>query len=119
MVVLPGSEFHRLLSIHTPAPHPPSPRPPVPPPAATVWLLHHGADVTAQKEDSWRDTCLHYAGGRGNLETVQALLAWGADPAAQNALGKPLRCHVSARHAQLCTSLTRQLLRFSLLALQP
>ena len=56
--------------------------------AAAVWLLHHGASVAAQKEDGWNDTCLHYAAGRGSLETVQALLAWGADPAAENALGE-------------------------------
>ena len=56
--------------------------------AATVWLLHRGASVGAEKQDQWHDTCLHYAAGRGSLETVQALLAWGADPAAQNALGE-------------------------------
>ncbi len=73
------------------------PLPPVPPPAATVWLLSRGASVLAQKEDSWKDSCLHYAGGSGSLETVQALLAWGADPKAQNALGEPSRCPVPAR----------------------
>ena len=56
--------------------------------AAVVWLLHHGANVAAQKEDGWADTALHYAAGRGSLETVHALLAWGADPAAANTLGE-------------------------------
>ena len=56
--------------------------------AAAVWLLHHGASVAAQKEDGWKDTALHYSAGRGSLETVHALLAWGADPAAANALGR-------------------------------
>lgn len=50
--------------------------------------------MAAIKQDGWRDTALHYAAGCGSLETVQALLAWGADAAAENALGALLllRC---------------------------
>ena len=54
---------------------------------AVVWLLHRGADLTVMKEDGWRDTALHYAAGSGSLDCVQALLAWGADATAANALG--------------------------------
>ena len=57
------------------------------PAAAVVWLLHRGADLTLLKDDGWRDTTLHYAAGSGSLDCVQALLAWGADPTAANALG--------------------------------
>lgn len=56
-------------------------------PGAATWLLHHGANVAATKQDGWRDTALHYAAGCGSLETVQVLLAWDADASATNALG--------------------------------
>ncbi|PRW33536.1 Cellulose synthase [Chlorella sorokiniana] len=54
---------------------------------AAVWLLQHGASLDAQKNDSWHDTVLHYAAGSGSLACVEALLAFGADPAAKNKLG--------------------------------
>lgn len=65
------------------------------PAGAATWLLRRGANVAAMKRDGWRDTALHYAAGCGSLETVQALLAWGADAAATNALGA-LRCRGGA-----------------------
>lgn len=55
--------------------------------AAAVWLLERGAGVARQKADGWSDTVLHYAAGRGSMDTAQVLLAYGADPAARNALG--------------------------------
>lgn len=54
---------------------------------AVVWLLHHGADVHATKQDGWLRTALHLAAARGSLATAKALLAFGADPAARDALG--------------------------------
>jgi ankyrin repeat protein len=49
------------------------------------WLLGQGADVNARSQE--RFTPLHYAGEwRGNVETVQALLEWGASPVAMTLL---------------------------------
>jgi hypothetical protein len=82
---------------------PPTRRPVLPlrPAAATVWLLHHGADITKMKQDGWQDTALHYAAGSGSVDCIQALLAWGADPMAANALGGCRRCRL-ARSCWAC-----------------
>jgi len=56
-----------------------------------VWLCAHGASSNAQKQDGWSDTALHYAAAKGHGDVVRLLLAFGADPAAQNFAGGSLR----------------------------
>jgi hypothetical protein len=56
--------------------------------AAVAWLLHKGASVASLKDDGWVDSVLHYAAAAGSLKVVQALLAFGANARAVNALGR-------------------------------
>jgi ankyrin repeat protein len=50
----------------------------------TTWLVENGADVTAIKEDDWKDTVLHYAAANGHSECVEVLLSVGANPTETN-----------------------------------
>lgn len=52
-----------------------------------AWLLAHGANLHLHKEDSWRDTVLHYAAAAGSLDCCKILLAFGSDPRAKNFAG--------------------------------
>lgn len=54
---------------------------------ALLWLCQHGADVTALKDDGWKDTALHYAAARGHMHCCQVLLAFGAQLDAVNYAG--------------------------------
>jgi cellulose synthase/poly-beta-1,6-N-acetylglucosamine synthase-like glycosyltransferase len=42
----------------------------------------------ARKEDDWNDTALHYAASQGCLQSVQVVLAFGADLTARNFAGR-------------------------------
>ena len=52
-----------------------------------LWLCQRGADVNALKSDGWKDTALHYAAARGDLDIVRVLLAYGAEPTSRNSYG--------------------------------
>jgi len=67
-------------------------RPHSPHPAdAITWLCQRGANINALKDDGWHDTALHYAASKGCLASVQALLAFGADPNARNFAGERVK----------------------------
>jgi len=56
-------------------------------PAGAAWLIHQGVDVNAKAPDG--RTALHYAAWQGvRADYVEALLAAGADPTAQDTSGK-------------------------------
>lgn len=54
---------------------------------AVLWLCRHGANVTAVKDDGWKNPALHYAAARGHTRCVDILLAFGADMTARNFSG--------------------------------
>jgi hypothetical protein len=57
-------------------------------PRAPLAVLRPGAAAPACLPAGWHDTVLHYAAAKGNMKVVQALLAFGADAKAVNALNK-------------------------------
>jgi ankyrin repeat protein len=69
---------------------------------AALWLCQAGADVTALKDDGWRDTALHYAAARGHTEVCKVLLAFGALVEAQNYAGlTPAQTAARSGHTRL------------------
>jgi hypothetical protein len=69
---------------------------------AALWLCQAGADVTALKEDGWKDTALHYAAARGHTEVCKVLLAFGAPVEAQNYAGlTPAQTAARSGHTRL------------------
>lgn len=56
-------------------------------PATVEWLLQHGANIHAVKNDNWKDTALHYAAASGNVRCCELLVAHGADFRAKNFAG--------------------------------
>jgi hypothetical protein len=75
---------------------------------AVLWLLHHGASVSASKQDGWGDTVLHYAAAKGNAAVAKMLLAFRADAAATNANGKsPAEVAGAGGHAELARYLEK------------
>jgi hypothetical protein len=54
---------------------------------AATWLCVHDA-ISAQKQDSWIETALHYAAAKGHSDMANLLLAFGADPTATNFAGR-------------------------------
>lgn len=48
----------------------------------------HGATISAQKQDAWRETALHYAAAKGHSDMANLLLAFEADPTATNFAGR-------------------------------
>lgn len=59
------------------------------------------------KQDGWHDTPLHYAAASGSRDTVEALLAWGADASVANALserGAAICCGLRAGLHAICGS---------------
>ncbi len=63
---------------------------------AVAWLLAHGANLHLHKEDSWRDTVLHYAAAAGSLDCCKILLAFGSDPRAKNFAGVLMMGEIAA-----------------------
>jgi hypothetical protein len=74
--------------------------------AAVEWLCAHGSDVMATKHDDWQDTPLLYAAAAGARACCDALMDYGADPAALNfAARTPADAAETAGHPQLAAHL--------------
>lgn len=67
-------------------------------PKSVKWLLDHGADIHATKNDEWLDTALHYAAASGNVECCRLLVNHGADPHAKNFAGLKPRDYAFANN---------------------
>lgn len=63
-----------------------------------AWLLASGADPHRQKDDSWRDSVLHYAAAGGSLDCVKILLAFGSDPRTKNFAGLAPRDYAASNN---------------------